>query len=534
MRRRGYIAVLCALLCAPACKSKSDSADPNLTGPVATWVKKLESDDEVGQALGELEKLKDPAAIPALIAGYKRRGSDGQFLDAIIVIAHDPKTGDVAPAALPFLTALAGAQRLPKPASKIVDQSMRAIRAIRRIKTERVRKVLVAVCKYPARERYALRATVVACLALADRPGDDSFGALKTALQYAIKTRTPTLVAAVAQAMAKQGDRRALAPLARAMYQSARSFPSLREAIVAMGPPAVDKMLAIFRRKDPDIEKLASKTKLSGPHIKHQAALMLGDLYYAKAVPELLASVAEPGVHHEAVFIALTQIADPAAAKPLLAYARDAKRPKKSRVNAIGAYGVLAPGPAELPALLGWLRRETDPSLSNILALTCAQLVRDQAGLAKLKQALPKTHKVRAIALGVAAVGALCGNDSGCYLHAVESLPAQLHQRMAKLGLQLTAKRVATIKRFMDVRALTDVVKLRGKKADPLPVLLRLLETARGAVHQQVLYAIVHTAPRPCPKCLARFNHLLAKKTRQPAQVTQGLRMIRSYLTWAK
>jgi len=501
---------------------------------VAEWVAKLDSAGEVGKALDALEKLKDPAAIPALIDGYKRHYGDGQFVETIIAIARDAKTGSVAAAALPFLTGLATSVRVLRPASKTVDQSVGAIGAIRGVKTEAVATALVQVCTYPARQRYAQRATVVACLALAERPGKKSFDALAKAMQYGIKTRAPTVVAACARAMGKLGDPRALSPLARAMYLSPKAFPSLREAVVAMGPPAVTKMMAIFGGKDPDINQLASTFKLTAPQIKHQAALMLGDLYERKAVPDLLASLATPGMHHEAVFIALTQIADPAAAEPVLKYARDDKHPKESRVNAIGAYGVLAANAAELPALLDWLHREKDPALRNILALTCAQLVRSPAALSKLKKALPGGHKVGRVAAGVAAVGALCAGDTRCYLGAVESLPKQLHQRLAKLHPGLSPKQLARIKPFMDVRALTDVVKLRGKHADPLPTLLRLVETARGAVLQQVLYAIVHTSPRPCPQCVARFDHLLAKKSRVPAQVTQGLRMIRGYLRWAK
>ncbi len=544
MRFAGIV-TLSLVVALAACKGKGKSEDTgydnnskdyaDLPADVRGWVVKLDSKTEVGKALTELEKLKNPAAIAPLIAGWKKRSADGQFLRAIITIARNRTTGDVHAAALPFLTQLATSARVTKPPTKTVDQAVHALRAIKGVKTPTVHKAFIDVCTHEAKFAYATRATVIACLALADRPGDKSYKALVTALDYGSKAKSARVAAAAARGLGKLGDKRALEPLARTMYLSSKAFPSVREALVAMGPTVVPKMMAIFGGVDSQINELAKKAKMPRPAMMRQAALMLGDVYYAKAVPHLIKSLEQPGIHHEAVFIALTQIADPTAAKAVLAYARDAKRKKQDRVNAIGAYGVLAPGAKQLPTLLAWLSREKDPVLRNILSLSCAQLVRDAGGLARLLRALPAKKKVSKAAAAVASVGALCGKDSGCYLIQVESLPKQLHERISKLkGISLTAKQVAQIKPFIDVRALTDVVKLRRKQAVPLTTLLRLLATARIAVHQQLLYALVHTSPRPCPKCVAGLEALLKRKGRVPAQITQGLRMIRNYLSWAK
>jgi len=534
------IAVLCGLFLATGCRNKSgsdDNTEPkgNLPADVQQWVDKLGSKDDVGKALDALEKLNNPAAIPALIEGWKKRQADGQFLRAVIKLAHNAKAKTVVSTTVPFFVSVAKSVMVKKPPSKNVDQAVKAIRVLRDVRTPAAHAALVDVCAFPAEYSYGQRATIVACLSLADRPGDASHKALLTALNRGARTKSANLAGAAARALGKRAEQRSLGPLCKGMYIAPKAFPSIREAILRMGPPTIPKMMAIFAGVDAEINKLAKAVKMTRPQMMRQSALMLGDLYYGKAVPHLIESLKQPGMHHESVFIALTQIADATAAKHLLAYALNTKNKKKDRINAVGAYGVLAADGKELPKLLAWLRREKDASVRNIVSLTSAQLVRSDRNFAALNAALPKKNKVSRAAHAVASLGALCGDDPDCYLLQVESLPKDLHLRLTKLkGFKLSAKQIAQIKAFMDVRSLTDVVKLRGKKKAPLPTLLRILATATVAVHQQLLYAIVHTAPRPCPKCVKRFDVLLARKSRVSAQVTQGLRMIRSYLSWAK
>lgn len=537
-------APLCVLLClaTTACGRGKDKTNPSddptspLPPEIAEYVAKLSDKAQAGKALAALEKLGNPAAIPILAARF-RTSRDGQFLKTLLRIAHDPAKHTLHPSAIPVLLELTRAVRTDKPDSHLVDRALHAAVALADAQTAEALAELAATCRHPAKHRYAQRATVGACRALGRYKGEAAFSALVAALDRGTSTKSPAIVAAAARSLGQLGEARALDPLIDAMLAAPAAFDGVREALVAMGPGVVPRMMAVFAGVDPRAEYAVKTRKISTGQLRRQAALMLGDLYVTKAVPHLVESLKSrtETEHHEAVFVALTQIADASAAPALLDYALDAKRDTMLRVNAIGAYGVLAGDARQLPRLLGWLAREQNTKLRNILAITSAHLVRDERALAQLRKALPAQSRVNKVAECLAAMGALCGEDVACLLGHIESLPRTFHASIARLpGVTLTAVEVAKLKRFADVRALTDVVKFRHKHRAPLPVLIRLLATASPHVQHQLLYALVHTAPRPCPQCAARLYTLAEQRKRLPPAARAGMRAVASYLRWAK
>jgi HEAT repeat protein len=457
--------LLVAVLAATGCVS--DPRDPN------TWIKKLDNPVEQKEAVRELVKLKDPAAVEPLINFYKKN--------------HDPEV----------------------------------LKAIASFKDKRAVPVMIDSLEY-TEESYDNAHTAAA--ALGDTPDPSAVEPLTRALQkpLSIKSRANIVKQAAMESLAKIHDPRAVPAIAKILETSAdeqdfflnrvaaeqlgilgdaRAVPSLirglfmtgrgadiyaqcRVSLLQIGKPAVQPLMDAHEHKNAALEADAKKYEFRPGVIEQKTALVLGDLRAKEAVPMMQAELKKPqkGDSHTGALYALGMIGDPATTKDIVAVLTDGKRDFKVRISAAEALNLSGDASA-LPALLQVAKTgdvmkggEKYPDVRIAAAMTYARVggpaeAATFAPVAAAEKAAPEEFKECAERLELAKK---CGKDATCYAQALESDPKLTHQekaafmlaRMGKAGLPALSRKVATREPVVRQAVLFAIGNVAGKSDD--------------------------------------------------------------------
>jgi HEAT repeat protein len=423
----------------------SDPRDPN------TWIKKLGNPVEQKDAVRELVKLKDPAAVQPLIDFYNKN-HDPEVLKAIATFkdkrAVQPMIDSLEFSEESFDNAATAAAALGEtPDASAVDPLIKTLSKPLSVKS---------------------RANIVkleAMKSLAKIHDKKAVPALMKVLETSADEQDFFLNQVAAENLGSFGDERAVPALVRGLFMTGRgsdSYQKCRVSLLQLGKAAVRPLMAAHEHKNEALEADAKKYEFRPGVIEQKTALVLGDLRAKEALPLLTAELKKPqkGDNHTGALYALGMIGDPASTKELTAVLGDAKRDFKVRISAAEALN-LAGDPAALPALLQVAKSgdvvkagEKYPDVRVAAAMTYGRLggaaeATAFAPVAAAEKAATEEFKEVSERLEL---GKKCGADAACYATALESDAKLTHQekaafmlaRQGKAGIKALTKKLST------------------------------------------------------------------------------------------
>jgi len=479
----------------------NDPRDPN------TWIKKLDSPVDQKDAVRELVRLKDPAAVEPLINFYKKN-HDPEVLKAIATF-KDKRQVPVMIDSLEYTdesydnaaTAAAALGDTPDPSA--VDPLIKALQKPLSIKTR------ANIVKQSAMESLAKihdKKAAAAISKILETPADDQDFYLNSV---------------AARELGNLGDPSAVPALIRGLFMTGRGaniYSQCRVSLLQIGKPAAQPLMDAHEHKNAALEADAKKYEFRPGVIEQKTALILGDLRAKEAVPMMLAELKKPlkGDNHTGALYALGMIADPATTKEMVGVLTDAKRDYKVRISAAEALN-FAGDTSALPAILQVAKtgdvikdKEKYPDVRLAAAMTYARLggAAEAAAFAPVaageKEAVAEFRE-DAERLEVAKK---CGKDVTCYATTLETDPKLTHQEKAA---------------FMLARM--------GKPA--MPALLKKLSTREPLIRQAVLFGISKVADKSSPEALKALDAQIENdKTKPPMRpLVEEMRAVRAEIT---
>ncbi|MGZ3405577.1 MAG: HEAT repeat domain-containing protein [Polyangia bacterium] len=479
----------------------SDPRDPN------TWIKKLDSPVDQKDAVRELVRLKDPAAVEPLITFYKKN-HDPEVLKAIATF-KDKRQVPVMIDSLDYTdesfdnaaTAAAALGDTPDPSA--VDPLIKALQKPLSIKTR------ANIVKQAAMESLAKihdKRAVAAIAKVLETPADEQDFFLNRI---------------AAMQLGDLGDAGGVPALIRGLFMTGRGadiFSQCRVSLLQIGKPAVQPLLDAHEHKNAALEADAKKYEFRPGVIEQKTALVLGDLRAKEAVPVMVAELKKPqkGDNHTGALYALGMIADPATTKDMTGVLTDAKRDFKVRISAAEALN-FAGDPSSLPTLLQVAKtgdvikyKEKYPDVRLASAMAYARLggpaeAAAFAPVAAAEKAATEEFKEDAERLEVAKK---CGKDVTCYATVLDTDPKLAHQEKAA---------------FMLARM--------GKPA--LPALLKKLNTREPIVRYAVLFGIGKIADKSSADAVKALDaQIETDRTKPPMRpLVEEMRAVRAEIT---
>lgn len=312
------LAVLFALVGSMAAACTGDPNDP------MTWARKLKNVRDQQEALNQLARMgvdRAKVALPQLIDLYKETKKP-EHLEALVRF-KDPSTVPLLIEALDFteddfdraIVAAGALGDLKEQASDAVDPLIKAVNHQLPIKS-RANNVRLA----------AVRALV--------KIGDKrAVPALANVLTTSADEQDFLLNQKAALGLAELRDPSSVPALIKGMFMTGRGaniFQECRLGLVRMGDPAVAPLIELLNEKNADINAMAKKLdfdKYSPGIVPFKAAMLLGDLRAAKAVPALAARLKVPAKsgEHKSILISLGFIGTKEAVDVLLDTLKDKK-----------------------------------------------------------------------------------------------------------------------------------------------------------------------------------------------------------------
>jgi HEAT repeat protein len=427
----------------------SDPRDPN------TWIKKLDDPREQKDAVTQLVRLKDPAAVPPLIALFKR-SKDPDVLKAIASF-KDPRQVPVMIDALDYSedsfdnAATAAAALGDTPDKSAVDPLSKALLKPLPVKT-RANVVKLEAMKSLAKIKDP-RATD-ALIKVLETPADDQDFFLNQV---------------AAQTLGELGDPKGVPALVRGLFMTGRGadiFQPCRISLLQIGHPSVQPLIDAHDRKNEKLEADAKKYEFREGVIEQKTSLVLGDLRAKEALPAMLAELKKPkkGDNHTGALYALGMIGDTSATKDVVGVLTDGKRDFKVRISAAEALNFLG-DPSSFPALLQVAKtgdvtqngeKYPDVRLAAALAYGRVGGPAEAAAFAPVlaaEKAAPEEFKQDMVRLEV---GKKCNKDVQCYAQVLADTSDQgdnlarqekaafMLGRLGKAGLPALVKKLST------------------------------------------------------------------------------------------
>ena len=399
-----------------------------------TWIKKLDDIREQKEAVRQLIKLKDPAAVGPLIKLYERTRDTEQLkaiaqfkdpssvptlIDSLDYSEDDFDRASVAATALGEIGDKSAVEPLIKAASKPLPVKTRAnvvkleaMKALAKMKDPRAVDLLIKIVGTPAEEQ-------------------DFF-----------------LNKSAALALGQFADPRSVPVLIRGLFMSgagatagANIFQECRLALVAIGEPAGDKLVETLKRKNPEVEEDAKKRDFFPGIVEQKVSILLQDLHSAKTLPGMLevlktedlglkAGLGKGVSGHQSLILAVGEVGGPEAVKALLGILNDPKAPKKLRGASAEALN-LAGDLSALPSLkkladvkfIDPKTKTIDPEMGAVVAAAATAYSRlaDEANATTTWQKMPPdleetdAHRVFQAADVRLAVAKECKQDAACY-----------------------------------------------------------------------------------------------------------------------
>lgn len=320
------------------------AACPDNPYKASTWTKKLGDPKEGERAVTQLEQLGDPSAIPALGDAWENQGKPARMLQVIISLAR-PLTPEQAKAtymtdyeksgrpanwdkALPFLVKALSEVDEANPRS--VESAQKAADALGEAKSDGGIDALIELASKPVTKKLiaaqvsAIRAlgkfdgqkakASAALIKIVDRDPPDHPRTAKDKEQgRALEEKYGLFLGVTGAAINALSDLRspnAVKPLVLSMYRTPELFTQIRRALVASGPTAEDELRKILRGDNAEVNQLikdkhydkycGDKNNLPPDQCQPVSAkdfypaVVLGDFYDPKAVPDLLTALARP------------------------------------------------------------------------------------------------------------------------------------------------------------------------------------------------------------------------------------------------
>lgn len=382
----------------------SDPYDP------ATWIDKLDSADpqEVQSAITELQRLKmEPGiekAIEPLAKVWEKQNRPTKVLRVIVEIAQEGKGGPYWDKAAPVLRT--AVDEFDVSDERSVQNAITAADALGKAQDkESIQTLIRAVNKQMPQLSLGQRVRLAAIAALG------KFGSEQRAVEALLKVlsadpqeQPPTLFAAAALALADARSPDAVEPLLVALFKIPMIFPQARRALIAVGKPAVPKLISILQGKDKTLNELAKDNKfnlncdkgmgeettcLAPTNLEYKSALLLGDFYAVEATKPLLAELKKtplpsyfeqgaPGpTQHTAVLDSLRKIGESEAADPVWAYAKAADTDDAVRPMALDVYSFLTAETKNLKELASMIKDdEADEQVRLAAGIAYGRLAR--------------------------------------------------------------------------------------------------------------------------------------------------------------
>lgn len=424
------IVLLAGLVCLAGC--------PDNPYKASTWTKKLDDPREAERAVTELEQLGDPSAIPDLGKAWTAQGKPVRLLQVIISLARPLTKAEAAAkfvtdyeetgrkaswdAALPFLTIALSDVDEANPRS--VDSATKAADALAEARLEGGLDPLIEIANKPVTKKL-IGAQIGAIRAIGKYDTQKQKAA--AALQKIIDREPPAhprtatkenkasieekyslflgVTGAAINALGELHYPAASKTLVLSLYRTPELFTQIRRALAASGNDAKNELTKVLRGENQEVNELFKNKRLDkycgdrGDATEcvpvsakdFYPAVVLGDFYDPKTVPDLLAALKRPplpvyymddqpspNTQYNAIFDALRKIGAADAAAPVRAiwagHAAPAPAAKKGKGKGKGA-----PAEAEAPSA-------GEPDLNTrILAISAYPfLVRDDTGTDEL------------------------------------------------------------------------------------------------------------------------------------------------------
>jgi HEAT repeat protein len=468
--------------------------DPNDAMTWAKQVKNLRTQKEALDHLANMDVEKARPAVPALIELFKDTKRP-EHLEALARY-HDPRTKDIMIEALDYTeddfdratiaAGVLGDMKLPEGVAPLIKAAEKELPVKSRANNVRIA---------------AMRALV--------KIGDKrAVPTLMKILTTSADDQDFLLNQKAALGLAEFRDPQSIPALTKGMFMTGRGtgiFQECRLALVRIGAPAVDPMIALLQEKNPEIQEMATKLKFEEPPpvgtpgvVPHKAAIILGDLRAKRAVPALAARLRQKarGDEHRSALIALGYIATPQAVETILTALKDSKVDPAERASAADAL-YLSGDRRAVPTLLdvaktGYVmtggQKASDLRASSAIALARIAGKETYEPFKALTEKETAAQGVFGSALERINVANECDRDLTCY---GKKLNDPLWERSEKAAF---------------------AIAFSGDAKKGLPILLGAMKPIttmipeRYPVHQAILFALARLGTKDCKECIEKLD----------------------------
>jgi HEAT repeat protein len=490
--RTQLTAALAVTLAVGAVACQGDPNDP------MTWAKQLKDLRSQKEALDHLANMdvdRARPAVPALMDLYND-SKRPEFLEALARY-NDPRTKQIMIDALDYT-------------DDDFDRATIAAGVLGEMKATDAVPPLIAAAEKP--------------LPIKSRANSARIAAIRSLVKIGDKRAVPTLMKILttsadeqdfllnqraALGLAEFRDPQSIPALIKGLFMTGRGtgiFQECRLALVRIGQPAVEPLVALLKEQNAEIQEMAKQLKFDDVTpgvVPHKAAILLGDLRAKKAVGALTERLHQKprGDEHRSALIALGYIATPSAVDAILADLKDAKVDPAERASAADAL-YLSGDRRAVPTLL-----ETAKSGYVKSGGEQASDLRASAAIALARIAGPETYDafkaladketaaagVFGMALDRMQVAKECKDDINCYGKTLKD-PSWTRAEKAAFAIAFS-----------------------NNAKQGLPLLLGAMQpiTAmaqdRYPVHQAILFGLTRLGTRDCKECIDKLSAQVAK-----------------------
>jgi len=468
--------------------------DPNDPLTWAKQIKNLRTQKEALDHLANMDVEKARPAVPYLIELFK----DTKRPEHLEALARylDPRTKDILVEALDYT-------------DDDFDRATIAAGALGEMKAADTLPALIKAAEkeLPVKSR-ANNARVAAMRAMVKIGDKKAVPTLMKILTTSADEQDFALNQKAALALAEFRDPQSIPALTKGLFMTGRGtgiFQECRLALVRIGAPAVDPMIALLQEKNPEIQDMAVKLKFEAPPpdgtpgvVPHKAAIILGDLRAKKAVPALAARLRQKarGDEHRSALIALGYIATPAAVEAILADLKDTKTDPAERASAADAL-YLSGDRRAVPTLMelaksGYVmsggQKASDLRASSAIALARIAGKETYEPFKALAEKETAAQGVFGSALARMQVANECNQDVNCY---GKKLNDPAWERAEKAAF---------------------AIAFSGNAKQGVPLLLSSMKPIttmipeRYPVHQAILFALGRLGTKDCKECIEKLD----------------------------
>ncbi|HXU05948.1 MAG TPA: HEAT repeat domain-containing protein [Polyangia bacterium] len=468
--------------------------DPNDPLTWAKQLKNLRTQKEALDHLANMDVEKARPAVPYLIELFK----DTKRPEHLEALARylDPRTKDIMVEALDYT-------------EDDFDRATIAAGALGEMKAADTLPALIKAAEkeLPVKSR-ANNARIAAMRAMVKIGDRKAVPTLMKILTTSADDQDFLLNQKAALGLAEFRDPQSIPALTKGLFMTGRGtgiFQECRLALVRIGAPAIDPMIALLQEKNPEIQEMAQKLKFEAPPpdgtpgvVPHKAAIILGDLRAKKAVPALAARLKQKarGDEHRSALIALGYIATPAAVEAILADLKDAKADPAERASAADAL-YLSGDRRAVPTLLelaksGYVmsgkQKASDLRASSAIALARIAGKETYEPFKALAEQESEATGVFSSALARMQVANECSQDVGCY---GKKLNDPAWERAEKAAF---------------------AIAFSGNAKQGVPLLLSSMKPIttmipeRYPVHQAMLFALARLGTKDCKECIEKLD----------------------------